>query len=84
MSTDPKTKAPVPLNKHVELCVEQYFSDLDGECPVGLYERVISEVEKPLIEVVMKKNLGNQTRTAKMLGINRNTLRKKLEQYSIE
>ncbi len=74
----------MPLCKHVEQCVEQYFTDLDGEYPVGLYERVIAEVEKPLIEVVMKKNLGNQTRTAKMLGINRNTLRKKLVQYSIE
>ena len=74
----------MPLNKHVQLCLEQYFSDLDGECPIGLYERVIAQVEKPLIEVVMKKNLGNQTRTAKMLGINRNTLRKKLEQYAIK
>ena len=83
MSKKQKDKAHLPLNKYVELCVEQYFKDLDGECPVGLYDRVMAEVEKPLIEVVMKKNLGNQTRTAKMLGINRNTLRKKLEQYSI-
>ena len=73
----------MPLHKYVELCVEQYFDDLGGECPLGLYQRVMAEVEKPLIEVVMKKNLGNQTRTAKMLGINRNTLRKKIEQYSI-
>lgn len=84
MSTDRTNRSPMPLCKHVKLCVEQYFSDLNGECPVGLYERVIAEVEKPLIEVVMQKNLGNQTRTAKMLGINRNTLRKKLEQYSIK
>ena len=84
MSTEPKNNLPTPLNKHVQRCVEQYFSDLNGECPVGLYERVMAEVEKPLIEVVMKKNMGNQTRTAKMLGINRNTLRKKLEQYSID
>ena len=83
MSTDSKYNAPMPLNECVRACVEQYFFDLDGECPIGLYDRVMAEVEKPLIEVVMQKNLGNQTRTAKMLGINRNTLRKKLAQYSI-
>ena len=76
-------KPPAPLNECVRACVEQYFADLEGECPVALYERVIQEVEKPLLEVVMAKNSDNQSRAAKMLGINRNTLRKKLDQYSI-
>ena len=76
--------AHTPLNQHVRMCVEQYFSDLDGECPVDLYDRVLQQVEKPLLEVVMQKNHGNQSQTARMLGINRNTLRKKLIQYAIE
>ena len=44
---------------------------------------VIREVEKPLIELVLKKNQGNQLRAARMLGINRNTLRKKIQQLGI-
>ena len=86
--TKPDTKANSktykPLHQHVRKCVNRYFADLDGECPIGLYDRVLSEVEKPLLEVVMKKNQGNQSLSARMLGINRNTLRKKLKQYSIE
>ncbi len=48
-----------------------------------LYGVVIREIEKPLIELVLKKNQGNQLRTARMLGINRNTLRKKIQQLGI-
>ena len=86
IKSDNKTnsKAYKPLHHHVRKCVTRYFTDLDGECPIGLYERVLSEVEKPLLEVVMEKNQGNQSLSARMLGINRNTLRKKLKQYSIE
>ena len=78
-----KSKRQKPLHLHVRKSVERYFKDLDGECPIGLYDRVLSEVEKPLLEVVMKKTQGNQSLSARMLGINRNTLRKKLKQYSL-
>jgi len=49
----------------------------------NLYELLLSEVEKPLIETVLAHVQGNQTRAAEMLGINRGTLRKKMQQYDI-
>ncbi len=61
----------------------QYFADLDGEAPCALYDMVLSRVEKPLLEVVLERVEGNQTRAADMLGINRNTLRKKLQTYGM-
>ena len=51
---------------------------------MGLYRLVMAEVERPLLEVALKHADGNQTRAAKVLGINRATLRKKLRQYGIE
>ncbi|MBW4330943.1 nitrogen regulation protein NR(I) [Stakelama sp. CBK3Z-3] len=50
----------------------------------SLYDRIIAEVEKPLIEVVLERTNGNQLRAAKALGINRNTLRKKLDMLKID
>lgn len=58
--------------------LEKYFRDLDGQVPSGIYDMVIQAVERPLLEVVMREALGNQVRASEMLGINRNTLRKKL------
>lgn len=50
----------------------------------GLYGLVIEQVEKPLIELALKVYNGNQVRTAQMLGINRNTLKKKIDNYNIK
>ncbi|MGL4997251.1 MAG: helix-turn-helix domain-containing protein [Deefgea sp.] len=61
----------------------QYFSDLDGEPPSALYEMVLARMEKPLLIDVLKRVEGNQSRAAEMLGINRNTLRKKLQAYDL-
>ena len=63
--------------------IEQYFEDLNGEAPKNLHTFFINEVEKPFLEVVMKKVNGNQSQAATMLGINRNTLRKKLKSYEL-
>lgn len=63
--------------------LEKYFRDLDGEKTVGIYEMVLRSVEKPMLEVVLKQAGGNQTLAAEMLGINRNTLRKKLTEYQL-
>ena len=63
--------------------LEAYFADLDGLEPGLIYDMVISAVEKPMLEVVMKKADGNQLRASLMLGINRNTLRKKLNAYGL-
>lgn len=68
---------------HVKRCVETYFEKLDGQAPHELYELVLAEVERPLLEVVMTKTRGNISKAAQYLGLNRATLRKKLEKYGI-
>lgn len=71
----------------VEQCVlrslEQYFADLDGAPPHALYELVTGAVERPLLLFAMHRTQGNQSAAASLLGINRNTLRKKLEQHQL-
>jgi len=72
------------LAQCVRQAMSDYFKDLDGEEPTcGLYSMVINCVEKPLIESVLQHAGGNQTRTAALLGINRNTLRKKMQEHGI-
>ena len=76
-------KKPHKLCDCVRDTVERYFEDLNGEHTSGVYRMVISEIEKPLLEVVMNHTASNQSRAAEILGINRNTLRSKLKQYEI-
>ena len=63
--------------------LETYFRDLDGEKPAAIYEMVLRSVERPMFEAVLQRTGGNQTLAASMLGINRNTLRKKLIDYKL-
>ena len=72
------------LSSTVRKVMKQYFKDLDGEKTVDVYGMVLACVEKPLLEVVMNHAQGNQTKAAEVLGINRNTLRKKLQEHGIE
>ena len=72
------------LSSTVRKMMKQYFKDLDGEKTCGIYNMVVNCVEKPLLEVVMNHAQGNQTRAAELLGINRNTLRKKLQEHGID
>jgi Fis family transcriptional regulator len=72
------------LSSTVRKVMRQYFRDLDGEKCTGIYDMVVAAVEKPMLEVVMFQAQGNQTRAAEMLGVNRNTLRKKLQQHGID
>jgi Fis family transcriptional regulator len=67
----------------VRRAIDGYFKDLDGERARGVYDMVINCVEKPLLESVLHRVQGNQTHAAEMLGINRNTLRKKLQQHGL-
>lgn len=67
----------------VRRSLNRYFRDLDGEAPHAVYDMVLTSIEKPMLEVVMKHAAGNQTVAAEMLGINRNTLRKKLTEYDL-
>ncbi len=72
------------MARHVRKVLKEYFKDLDGEQPcAGMYDMVINCVEKPLLEMVLEHAGGNQTRAAEMLGINRNTLRKKMLERGI-
>jgi Fis family transcriptional regulator len=73
----------IPLAKQVKTALEHYFEDLDGHTPSDLYRMVLSEIEKPLLEKVMQETRGNQSKAAEMLGLNRSTLRKKLQQYDL-
>ena len=68
----------------VRRALERYFRDMDGERPTGIYEMVLKNVEKPMIETVLGKAQGNLTLAAAMLGIDRNTLRKKMQQLRIK
>ena len=78
-----------PKNDHndISACItgalQSYFRDLDGEQPSAIYDMVIKSVERPMIEVTLQQAGGNQTLAAEMLGINRNTLRKKITEYRL-
>lgn len=72
------------MARYVRKSLKEYFKDLDGEEPCfGMFNMVMSCVEKPLLEMVLEHVGGNQTRAAEMLGINRNTLRKKMLEHGI-
>ena len=73
-----------PLAAHVRESLERYFSELNGQPPSDLYDLVLSEIEQPLLEVVMAQTRGNVSKAASFLGLNRATLRKKLEKYGID
>jgi Fis family transcriptional regulator, factor for inversion stimulation protein len=72
------------LSACVRKMMKQYFKDLDGEDATDIYDMVVANIERPLLEVVMHHAHGNQSRAADLLGLNRNTLRKKLSQHGIE
>lgn len=67
----------------IRQAMTQYFHDLDGEAPAAVYDMVPARVEKPLLEIVLDYAGGNQTRAAEVLGLNRNTLRKKMKLYQL-
>ncbi|MCX7961729.1 MAG: Fis family transcriptional regulator [Burkholderiales bacterium] len=72
------------LAEAVRRSVERYFKDMDGEKPTAIYDMVLRNVEKPLIETVLLKTAGNRSQAAAMLGIDRNTLRKKIQRLRIK
>lgn len=73
----------ISLRRNVEKSLDSYLQQLNGETPANLYNMVISEVEKPLLEMVLKLTNGNQSKAAIILGISRGTLRKKMALYGI-
>lgn len=73
-----------PVCETVAAAVERYLADLGDAEPSCIYDLVIREVEKPLLQTVLAHAGGNRSKASKYLGMNRNTLRKKLEQYQID
>ena len=73
--------------KKIDECIRDslndYFRDMAGEKPDGMYDMLLNVVEKPLLEVVMQRAEQNQSRAAEWLGLNRNTLRKKLLEHKL-
>jgi Fis family transcriptional regulator len=71
------------IEEAVRHSLETYFKDLRGEDPDQLHNMMINVMEKPLLDVVMRHAEGNQSRAAGWLGLNRNTLRKKLTEHKL-
>ncbi|MGL5072089.1 MAG: DNA-binding transcriptional regulator Fis, partial [Aeromonas salmonicida] len=72
-----------PLRDSVQQALRNYLAQLNGQEVIDLYDMVLSEVEAPMLDVIMQYTRGNQTRAAVMMGINRGTLRKKLKRYGM-
>jgi Fis family transcriptional regulator len=68
------------LDQSIRRCVE----DMDGRQNGRLHELIVHGVEKPLLELVLRRTKGNQVQASNILGINRNTLRKKIRDYKIK
>jgi Fis family transcriptional regulator len=79
-----KKNPPIPLREHVQTTIRQYLEDMDSTEPEHVYRRLMSEIEPPLIEEVLRYTSCNQSRAARILGMTRNTLRSKLRRYSIK
>ena len=73
-----------PLKDEVRKAMRRYFNQLDEKnIPINVYKLVLKEVEPPLLESVMRFANNNQSKAARVLGINRTTLRTKLKKYNI-
>ncbi len=72
------------LSQAIIESLDDYFMHLDGQPPHAIYDMVLGCVEKPMLEYILHKVGGNQSKAADMLGINRNTLRKKMALYNID
>ena len=73
------------LSLAVERYLSKYFANFDSSLPPpGLYHRILREVEYPLLSAALAATRGNQIRAADLLGVNRNTLRKKIRELEIQ
>ena len=75
--------ASMSLQESVNHTLQQYIATLEGQSPTNLYELVLTEVEKPLLEMVLNLTNNNQSKAAIILGISRGTLRKKMAIYGL-
>jgi two-component system nitrogen regulation response regulator GlnG len=92
LSEPPKTlrdaedsETPESLGAMIEQHLNRYFAEQNGRLPPpGLYDRILQEVERPLLSICLGATRGNQIRAAHLLGLNRNTLRKKIRDLGLE
>jgi Fis family transcriptional regulator len=82
-ATPSTTPCATPIDQCIGDNLRAYLRDLQGTEPTALYDMVLAAVERPLLEVVMNHANHNQSRAADMLGLNRNTLRKKLLDHGL-
>lgn len=78
-----QTENTTPLHVHVEDAAQRYFAALGDAKANNLYEIFLAELEKPLLIATLKYTRGNQSKAAKILGLNRGTLRTKLKSYRL-
>ena len=74
---------PIHIADCVRNSLEAYLHDLDGSEPNRMYDMLLATVERPLLELVMQRTDHNQSKAALWLGLNRNTLRKKLLEHKL-
>jgi len=79
-----KNPSSLCLSDQVTVTLNTYFKTLADENATDVYEMVIQQVEKPMIEFVLQQTENNQTQAANILGINRNTLKKKMQKYNLD
>lgn len=72
-----------PIAECIETHLQGYLNDLKGTAPTDVYQMVLAVVEKPMLELVMRHAKQNQSLAAQYLGINRNTLHKKLVEHQL-
>ena len=72
-----------PITECIETQLQSYLNDLKGTPPTDIYQMVLAVVEKPILELVMQHAKQNQSLAAQYLGINRNTLHKKLVEHKL-
>ncbi|WP_321326439.1 helix-turn-helix domain-containing protein [Thiomicrorhabdus sp.] len=78
-----ETPSSLSLSDQVTLMLNTYFNTLAEQNATDVYDMVIQQVEKPMIEFVLQQTDNNQTHAANILGINRNTLKKKMQKYNL-
>ena len=83
MRKTPRLNGSNEIGRSVEQSVDAYFENLDGAPPHDMHAMVVGCVEKTLLRMIMERTGGNQTQAAEILGLNRNTLRTKLQKHGI-
>ncbi|MEH6548983.1 MAG: DNA-binding transcriptional regulator Fis [Pseudomonadales bacterium] len=78
-----KVASEQTLRDNITAALDNYFQQLDGQLATDVYDMVLTEVEAPLMEAVMRYTRNNQSKASQVLGLNRGTLRKKLKQYDM-